>query len=314
MGEVFLAYDRSTQQPVALKIVREESRMPGDDEALRQELLLARSVSHPNVCRVHDLAPSAWGPILVMEHIAGQTLHTHIRRRKAQGGYTADEFRKIASEVGGGPRGHPRTRSGPRRSEAGQRHGDQRPRDHPRLRLRPGARASQRAPPGRPARRRHAELHGARALALRRREPRRRHLRAGADALGDVDLPRPGARLPPARQADALADHVRRAGRAVRRRGQTGLPLPERRSGAAPAGAPPALLQPELAHHQPGPDPARARLAGHAARARSERVIRARRASAARHLLHQRARGRRALVPAEQAGDHASAAARIKTS
>lgn len=99
MGEVFLAYDRSTQEPVALKVVREESRMPGDDEALRQELLLARSVGHPNVCRVHDLAPSPWGPILVMEHINGQTLHTHIRRRKAQGGYTADEFRKIASEA-----------------------------------------------------------------------------------------------------------------------------------------------------------------------------------------------------------------------
>ena len=47
MGEVFLAYDRTTQQPVALKIVREESRMPGDDEALRQELLLARSVEPP---------------------------------------------------------------------------------------------------------------------------------------------------------------------------------------------------------------------------------------------------------------------------
>lgn len=99
MGEVFLAFDRSTQQTVALKVVREESRMPGDDEALRQELLHARSVSHPNVCRVHDLAPSPWGPILVMEQIPGQTLHTHIRRRKAQGGYTSDEFRKIASEV-----------------------------------------------------------------------------------------------------------------------------------------------------------------------------------------------------------------------
>ena len=73
--------------------------MPGDDEALRQELLLARSVSHPNVCRVHDLAPSPYGPILVMEHITGQTLHTHIRRKKAQGGYTADEFRRIAHEV-----------------------------------------------------------------------------------------------------------------------------------------------------------------------------------------------------------------------
>jgi serine/threonine-protein kinase len=102
MGEVFLAYDRATQQAVALKIVREESRMPGDDEALRQELLHARSVSHPNVCRVHDLAPSIYGPILVMEHITGQTLHTHIRRKKAQGGYTSDEFRRIASEVSSG--------------------------------------------------------------------------------------------------------------------------------------------------------------------------------------------------------------------
>jgi len=102
MGEVFLAFDRSTQQAVALKVVREESRMPGDDEALRQELLLARQVSHPNVCRVHDLCPSPWGPILVMEHIPGQTLHTHIRRRKAQGGYTSDEFRTIASQVSQG--------------------------------------------------------------------------------------------------------------------------------------------------------------------------------------------------------------------
>lgn len=102
MGEVFLAFDTSAQQAVALKIVREEARMPGDDEALRQELLHARSVSHPNVCRVHDLAPSPWGPILVMEHIAGQTLHTHIRRRRAQGGYTADDFRKIASELSSG--------------------------------------------------------------------------------------------------------------------------------------------------------------------------------------------------------------------
>jgi serine/threonine protein kinase len=102
MGEVFLAYDRTTQQSVALKIVREESRMPGDDEALRQELLLARSVGHPNVCRVHDLAASPYGPIMVMEHITGQTLHTHIRRKKAQGGYSADDFRRIAHDVASG--------------------------------------------------------------------------------------------------------------------------------------------------------------------------------------------------------------------
>ena len=102
MGEVFLAYDRTAQQAVALKIVREEARMPGDDEALRQELILARKVGHPNVCRVFDLAPSGYGPILVMEYITGQTLHAHIRRKKGSGGYTADEFRRIAQDVASG--------------------------------------------------------------------------------------------------------------------------------------------------------------------------------------------------------------------
>ncbi len=41
MGEVFLAFDRLTQQQVALKVVPEASAMPGDDEALRQEVILA---------------------------------------------------------------------------------------------------------------------------------------------------------------------------------------------------------------------------------------------------------------------------------
>ena len=57
MGEVFLAYDRTTQQPSALKVVREESRMPGDDEALRQELLLAQRLVVAGHARflAHDL-------------------------------------------------------------------------------------------------------------------------------------------------------------------------------------------------------------------------------------------------------------------
>jgi serine/threonine protein kinase/GGDEF domain-containing protein len=99
MGEVFLADDRTTLQPVALKIVRADTRMPGDDEALRQEMIVARRVASPNVCRVHDLVPSPYGPILVMEYIFGKTLHQDIRMRKGHGGYSCDEFRHIASDV-----------------------------------------------------------------------------------------------------------------------------------------------------------------------------------------------------------------------
>src|SRR5512132_2685048 len=108
MGEVFLAYDRSTQQPVALKIVREEARMPGDDEALRQELLLARSVSHPNVCRVHDLAPSPYGPNAPHAHPAEEGPgRLYVRRVPAP--LARDRV---------GRRGDPRARPRPRRPEA----------------------------------------------------------------------------------------------------------------------------------------------------------------------------------------------------
>jgi serine/threonine-protein kinase len=99
MGEVFLADDRATRQPVALKIVRADAHLPGDDELLRREMINARKISSPNVCRVYDLIPSDYGPILLMEYIDGKTLHAHIRDRNARGGYTCDELRRIAADV-----------------------------------------------------------------------------------------------------------------------------------------------------------------------------------------------------------------------
>jgi eukaryotic-like serine/threonine-protein kinase len=99
MGEVFLAHDRAAQQAVALKIIREDARMPGDDDLLRREMINARRVPSPNVCRVYDLVPSDYGPILVMEYIDGKTLHAHIRDRNAHGGYSCDELRRIAVNV-----------------------------------------------------------------------------------------------------------------------------------------------------------------------------------------------------------------------
>ena len=99
MGEVFLADDRAAQHPVALKIIREDARMPGDDDLLRIEMINARRVANPHVCRVHDIVPSPYGPIIVMEYIDGKTLHAHIRDRSARGGYTCDELRRIAADV-----------------------------------------------------------------------------------------------------------------------------------------------------------------------------------------------------------------------
>ena len=203
MGEVFLAYDRSTQQPVALKIVREEARMPGDDEALRQELL-ARALGQPpeRLPRARSRAEPVRPDPRDGAHRRADAPHAHPSAegpgRLHTGRVSQDRERGLRRA-----RGDPRPGSRPRRSEARQRHGDRRQRHHPRLRLRSGARARVGAASRRTARRRHAELHVARAPPLRRREPRRRRLRARPHALGDVDVPRPRARLQAAREADA---------------------------------------------------------------------------------------------------------------
>jgi serine/threonine-protein kinase len=57
MGEVYRAEDLRLEQPVALKFLRAE--IVADSaarERFRAEVKLARSVTHQNVCRVHDSA------------------------------------------------------------------------------------------------------------------------------------------------------------------------------------------------------------------------------------------------------------------
>lgn len=103
MGEVFLARDRNFgMSSVAVKVVRRDTRLPGDDEALRKEVELARQVNHPNVARVHDLHQSPHGPIVTMAFVDGVTLHQWIREKKRTGGVSADEWRRIARDVAAG--------------------------------------------------------------------------------------------------------------------------------------------------------------------------------------------------------------------
>ena len=86
MGEVYEAEDLELHEPVALKTLLPE--IAGDEQSLerfRREVLLARKVTHPNVCRINDvfrhtIAPSAEGAapgavlFLSMELLKGRTL------------------------------------------------------------------------------------------------------------------------------------------------------------------------------------------------------------------------------------------------
>ena len=56
MGEVYEAYDLELGVPVALKTIRPAiANLPGALGRFKREVLLARSVAHPNVCRIYHL-------------------------------------------------------------------------------------------------------------------------------------------------------------------------------------------------------------------------------------------------------------------
>ena len=80
MGEIYRAHDLELDQPVALKFltaVRFDARARG---RLRQEVRLARQVSHPNVCRVYDIGEAQGEPYLSMEYVDGEDLAALLRR------------------------------------------------------------------------------------------------------------------------------------------------------------------------------------------------------------------------------------------
>ena len=81
MGEVYRADDLRLGQAVALKFLPAALE---DDEVARERLLAevrsARTVSHPNVCRVYDVGEVNGRYFLTMEYIDGEDLASLLRR------------------------------------------------------------------------------------------------------------------------------------------------------------------------------------------------------------------------------------------
>ena len=81
MGEVYRADDLKLGQPVALKLLPPALALDPDLlERFYAEVRLARQVSHPNVCRVYDVAEIEGRQVLTMELIDGEDLATLLRR------------------------------------------------------------------------------------------------------------------------------------------------------------------------------------------------------------------------------------------
>lgn len=81
MGEVYQADDLELGQTVALKLLPE--RLAGDEAALtllRNEVRVARQISHPNVCRVYDIGEVDEHYFVSMEYVDGEDLASLLRR------------------------------------------------------------------------------------------------------------------------------------------------------------------------------------------------------------------------------------------
>jgi eukaryotic-like serine/threonine-protein kinase len=82
MGSVYQVLDRELDEEVALKVLTPESFAEGTQavQTLRQEIRLARKITHPNVVRTHDLGEAQGIRFLTMEYVPGTTLREVLDR------------------------------------------------------------------------------------------------------------------------------------------------------------------------------------------------------------------------------------------
>ena len=98
MGEVYRADDLSLGQQVALKFLPEFSRNEETLERFRNEVRIARRISHPNVCRVFDIGETDNLIFFTMEYIDGEDMASLLRRiGRLPGDKAAEIARKICA-------------------------------------------------------------------------------------------------------------------------------------------------------------------------------------------------------------------------
>jgi eukaryotic-like serine/threonine-protein kinase len=82
MGAVYKARDTELDRVVALKIIRPElTTNPEILKRFKQELILARQVTHRNVIRIFDLGQAEGFKFITMEYLEGQDLRAVIREK-----------------------------------------------------------------------------------------------------------------------------------------------------------------------------------------------------------------------------------------
>ena len=101
MGLVLESFDEALATPVALKLILPElASSPAAMERLRREVILARRITHRNVCRIFDFFTTVDGGeprvFFTMELLAGETLAERISRERIAPGEALEFARQMA--------------------------------------------------------------------------------------------------------------------------------------------------------------------------------------------------------------------------
>ena len=82
MGAVYKARDRELNRMVALKVIRPEmAANPAIIQRFKQELILARQVTHKNVIRIYDLGEADGLKFITMDYIEGEDLFSLVKQK-----------------------------------------------------------------------------------------------------------------------------------------------------------------------------------------------------------------------------------------
>ena len=84
MGQVDRAFDKEIGEEIALKILHPEIALDETTvDRFRNEIKLARKITHKNVCRMHELHQDGKELFITMEYVPGQDLKVLIKQRGA---------------------------------------------------------------------------------------------------------------------------------------------------------------------------------------------------------------------------------------
>jgi len=96
MGVVYRARDPRLDRQVAIKLLPSSlAADPAARERLRREAMAAAGLDHPYICKVYEIGEDGETRFLVMEYVAGRTLH----ERLSEGRMPLDEAIRVAGEV-----------------------------------------------------------------------------------------------------------------------------------------------------------------------------------------------------------------------